>query len=253
VQDHNNLTAEELLAWLIQEPGKKVFTTSLGAEDQVLLAMLSHVLSRMGTTALAHNLVIITLDTGRLPPETYQVLAENRQAFPELPIQIYFPDTQAVEDLVNNYGINLFFESVELRKACCYVRKVAPLNRALAGASYWLSGLRREQASTRGELKALEQDLERSLTKVSPLWNWSQPEVFAYLDTHKVPRNSLHAIGYPSIGCAPCTRPIQAGENERAGRWWWETEDHKECGLHLNQKSHKPSKLHFEQLTNRGD
>ena len=227
------LKTEELLSWMVARfGGEMVFTTSLGAEDQIILDKLQ-ALSLSDPAALAKGRPrLASLDTGRLPPETYDVLAADAARYPEWPITVYFPLAESVQDLVNSQGINLFRRSVELRKACCAVRKVEPLGRALAEAKAWMSGLRRDQAPTRGELSPLAWDASHRVWKLSPLWDWTKSQVDAYLAGSDLPRNILHSQGFPSIGCAPCTRAVGTGEDERAGRWWWESPEHKECGLH---------------------
>lgn len=202
-------------------PGAVVFSSSLGQEDQVL------------TDIIARNQLavdIFTIDTGRLFNETYELLDRTRARY-KIPVKIYFPEPGDVEALVNERGINAFYESVENRKACCHTRKVKPLNRALAGARIWITGLRAEQSANRQEMTMLEWDAGRGLYKFNPLLRWSYDDMMAYIDTHQVPYNRLHDQGFISIGCAPCTRAIEPGEDARAGRWWWE-QSQKECGLH---------------------
>jgi phosphoadenosine phosphosulfate reductase len=195
--------------------------SSLGAEDMVLAHIIkSHAL----------QVTLFTLDTGRLNPETYDLLARS-QTFG---IRVYFPQSEAVEKVAMQYGINGFYDSLEARKACCAARKIEPLKRALVGANAWVTGLRREQSDARQDLQLLAHDSATNLPKCNPLLNWSEKEVWAYLHDHEIPINSLHAQGYPSIGCAPCTRAIQPGEHPRAGRWWWEADAQKECGLHID-------------------
>jgi phosphoadenosine phosphosulfate reductase len=195
--------------------------SSLGAEDMVL----AHIVK-------AHNLPIhlFTLDTGRLNPETYDLLARCET----FNIRVYFPQTDAVEQMTAQFGINGFYDSVEARKACCAVRKLEPLKRALKGANAWVTGLRKEQSDARQNLHLLSLDVATNLPKCNPLLNWSDKDVWAYLHHHEIPFNSLHSLGYPSIGCAPCTRAIQSSEHPRAGRWWWEDDAQKECGLHVD-------------------
>jgi phosphoadenosine phosphosulfate reductase len=195
--------------------------SSLGAEDMVL----AHIVK-------VYNLPIqiFTLDTGRLNPETYDLLARS-QSFG---IRVYFPKFDAVEALTTQFGINGFYDSLDARKACCAVRKIEPLKRALQGANAWVTGLRKEQSDARQDLHLLAHDTATNLPKCNPLLNWTDKEVWAYLHHHEIPINSLHAQGYPSIGCAPCTRAIQHGEHPRAGRWWWEADAQKECGLHVD-------------------
>jgi phosphoadenosine phosphosulfate reductase len=202
--------------------GRIVFSTSLGIEDQVLF----HAIAKSNARIEA-----ITLDTGRHFPETYETLARTERAFARR-IKVVMPEACDVEDLVARDGISGFRDSVENRKACCDVRKVRPLQRELAGASAWLTGVRRDQSSTRGETPFASFDADLNLIKINPLADWSIERVEAYATEHAVPLNPLHARGFPSIGCLPCTRAIAPGEPIRAGRWWWENEGHKECGLH---------------------
>lgn len=207
------------------------FATSLGLEDQLLLSWLDEALADHPDPAQAVH--AFTLDTGRLNPETYDLMQVNRSSF-RVPIRAYAPEAPAVESLVASGGPNLFYDRIENRKACCAVRKVAPLKRALAGRRAWITGLRRAQSVTRTDLKRVEWDAAHGLLKLNPLLDWSLDEVKAALEARKVPINALHAQGYPSLGCAPCTRPVKPGEDERAGRWWWEGADKKECGLHAD-------------------
>ena len=202
-------------------PGKVVFSSSLGQEDQVI------------TDAVCKNNIavkIFTIDTGRLFNETYELLDKTIARYKK-PIQVYFPEAGDVEEFVLNKGINSFYESVENRKACCHIRKVKPLNRALAGAKVWITGLRAEQSANRMEMPVIEWDDTRQLYKFNPLIRWRYDDVMDYIKEFNVPYNSLHDKGFLSIGCAPCTRAIEPGEDARAGRWWWETSQ-KECGLH---------------------
>jgi len=198
------------------------FACSLGLEDAALLDLVWRREPRPR---------IFFLDTGRLHQETYDTLAALRARY-GLPIEVYCPRTGAVEALVAAKGPNSFRDSLENRRECCRIRKVEPLGRALAGAAAWITGLRREQSVTRGGLEPFQWDEGNALVKVSPLADWSLDEVWAYVRAHGVPCNPLHGLGYPSVGCAPCTRAVRPGEDPRAGRWWWERPEHKECGLH---------------------
>ena len=200
-----------------------VFANSLGAEDMVLTDMIWR-----------ENLAIemFSLDTGRLPAETHDLMATAERHYGKR-LQIFAPGYDTVQDFVAGYGINGFYDSVEARKACCQARKVEPLQRALAGKQAWITGLRAAQSQTRDKLKVVAFDHGNNLVKISPLADWSEREVWAYLRAHRVPCNRLHDRGFPSIGCAPCTRAVQPGEDIRAGRWWWESPEQKECGLHL--------------------
>lgn len=203
-------------------PGRVKFSSSLGQEDQVLTDIISR-----------NNLPveIFTLDTGRLYNETYELL-ERTTARYKRPITVYFPQAEAVQQLVTEKGVNLFYESVENRQLCCGVRKVEPLNRALKDARVWVTGLRAAQTEHRKQIPVVEWVADKELYKVNPLLHWSYEEVMDYIRQHNVPYNPLHDQGFISIGCAPCTRAIEPGEDPRAGRWWWEA-SHKECGLHL--------------------
>jgi phosphoadenosine phosphosulfate reductase len=210
-------------------PGRLVFTTSLGVEDQAL----THALAMAG---LAKGRVeIVTLDTGRLFAETYDTWAETESAY-GIRIAAYAPERAAAEDFVRSEGINGFRRSVAARQACCGFRKVEPLGRALEGASGWLTGLRAGQSANRAETPLAAFDAERGLIKLNPLADWTRAQVDSFVRDNFVPYNVLHDRGFPSIGCAPCTRAVKLGEPERAGRWWWEQEDKKECGLHVGRQ-----------------
>lgn len=202
-------------------PQGVVFSSSLGQEDQVLTDMIYK---------NALPVKIFTIDTGRLFNETYELLDKTNARYRQN-MQVYFPDATDVETFVQENGINAFYESVEHRKSCCYLRKVKPLNRALAGASVWITGLRADQSDNRQDMPLIEWDAQRQLYKFNPLIRWSYDDMIRYINEHNVPYNSLHDKGFISIGCAPCTRAIEHGEHPRAGRWWWETSQ-KECGLH---------------------
>jgi phosphoadenosine phosphosulfate reductase len=208
------------------------FASSLGAEDMVLTDFISR-----------HDLAIdiFTLDTGRLHPQTYELLAATEARYAPLRIRVVSPEAQGLETLVAERGINGFLHSVEARKQCCAVRKIEPLKRALGGAQAWLTGLRRSQSEARGALELRSLDPLSGLPKYNPLLEWSDEAVQGYLSHYQVPVNALHAQGFPSIGCAPCTRAIQPGEHPRAGRWWWEQaqapgtdQAAQECGLHID-------------------
>jgi phosphoadenosine phosphosulfate reductase len=202
-------------------PGQVVFSTSLGQEDQVINAII-------GKDNLPVR--IFTLDTGRLFNESYELLEKTTLRY-KTAIEVCFPDAADVQQYVNNKGINAFYESVENRKECCFIRKVKPLNKALQGAKVWITGLRADQSDNRKEMSTIEWDEQRQLYKYNPLLNWTLDEMLAYIKLHNVPYNLLHDKGFVSIGCAPCTRAIEPGEDIRAGRWWWELSK-KECGLH---------------------
>ena len=217
--------ARSLLRRIAREFAPATFANSLGAEDMVLTDLIF-------TDALP--IEVFTLDTGRLPNETYVLLDAIATRYGTR-LRVMFPRSEAVEAYVASHGVNGFYNGVELRKACCHIRKVDPLRRALAGRKAWITGLRREQSVTRGDLADESFDTEHGLMKFNPLADWSHEEVWAYIRTHAVPYNALHDQGYLSIGCAPCTRAVAAGEDIRAGRWWWENPESKECGLHLRR------------------
>jgi phosphoadenosine phosphosulfate reductase len=214
---------EDALAYVANLfPAKTKFSTSLGQEDQVL------------TDIIARNKIdinIFTLDTGRLFSEVYDTIEKTTARY-KIPIDVYFPETTAVQKLVAERGVNLFYESVENRQLCCGVRKVEPLNRALRGTSVWITGLRASQTDLRKNIPVVEWLSDKEIYKINPLLHWSFDDVMNYINKFNVPYNSLHDKGFISIGCAPCTRAIEPGEDPRAGRWWWEA-SHKECGLHL--------------------
>ena len=207
--------------------GRVVFTTSLGIEDQVIVAEIGN-----------HRLPIdiATLQTGRLFPETLALIDETESQY-DIHISRYEPEKVDIEAYAAQYGLNGFYESVEARHACCGFRKLKPLARALAGATVWITGLRRGQSANRVETPFAEYDEERHLLKVNPLADWDIDTIRAYVTDNSVPVNPLHARGYPSIGCEPCTRAIKPGEPERAGRWWWENDDTRECGLHVAEEA----------------
>ena len=222
--------ARAVLARVAADRAPAVFTTSFGAEDMVLFDLIAGTEDALSTSL--RTIAIATLDTGRLPDETYQVWQRSTERY-RRKVESYFPEAVEVELYVRINGINAFYESSTQRKACCHIRKVEPLNRALAGRKAWITGLRRAQAVSRSDLAVETHDDERDLLKVSPLADWSEADVWAWLQARDVPVNALHAKGYPSIGCAPCTRAVLPGEDIRAGRWWWENADAKECGLHV--------------------
>lgn len=212
-----------MLADIQQHYAPAVFANSLGAEDMVLTDLIAQRFP---------GISMFTLDTGRLPEETYDLMQRIRQHY-GVTIHAYFPDATTVEQYVAQQGPNAFYESVALRKSCCYMRKVEPLKRALQGKKAWITGMRREQASTRENLELSSFDEAHNLQKFNPLCEWSTEEVWHYLKQQSVPYNTLHDRFYPSIGCAPCTRAVTPGEDVRSGRWWWERADTKECGLHV--------------------
>ncbi len=216
-------SAVELIAFFLDHFGEKILlSTSLGLEDQVLTEMV------LGQNP---NVDVFTLDTGRLFPETYDLIARTNKHF-GIRMKTYFPDADKVEEMVSGNGINLFYDGVDKRKMCCGVRKVAQLPRAFKGMDAWICGLRKDQSVSRFFNKMIEWDENNKLLKINPLINWTEKEVWDYIKKNKIPYNLLHDSGFPSIGCEPCTRAIEPGEDVRAGRWWWESELHKECGLH---------------------
>jgi len=221
-----DLDAQGIIQWAFKTFGNRVvFATSLGEEDQVITDMIAR---------LAPGIEIFTLDTGRLYQETYDLLAKTQKKYSRVTFKVYYPDTKAVEEMVAAKGINLFYESVENRKTCCGVRKVEPLRRALSNADAWITGLRRSQSVSRSDADILEWDDANQKIKINPLIDWSLEQVHDYIKKNNVDVSPLHAKGFVSIGCAPCTRAIKEGEDIRAGRWWWEQPEQKECGLHNN-------------------
>jgi phosphoadenosine phosphosulfate reductase len=220
-------TAAALLERIQYEYSPATLASSLGAEDMVLTDLVARYAPGIG---------IFSLDTGRLNPETYELLAKIQASYGgKVRIEVYYPQAQAIQQYVNGHGINAFYDSVELRKQCCGIRKVEPLQRALAGKQAWITGMRRQQAQTRANMAVQEWDVDNKLHKFNPLAEWTEKEVWQYIRDNSVPYNTLHDQHYPSIGCAPCTRAIAVGEDIRAGRWWWETEAGKECGLHVKK------------------
>jgi len=214
---------EALLAAIAHDFSPATFANSLGAEDMVLTDLI---------LKAQLPIDIFSLDTGRLPPESYEPSRAVEKHY-GYKLTIFFPRADEVETYVRNQGINAFRESVTLRKACCAIRKVEPLKRALAGKRAWITGLRAQQAATRDGLPLREYDAGNGLEKFNPLAGWTEKEVWTYIRQNAVPYNALHDKFYPSIGCAPCTRAISPGEDVRAGRWWWESPESKECGLHI--------------------
>jgi phosphoadenosine phosphosulfate reductase len=212
--------------------GRIAFSTSLGLDDQVIL----HAIAKSGA-----DVDIFTLDTGRLFPEVLETVELSELRYRRR-IRLVVPDAQEVESLVSRDGVYGFRQSVENRLGCCEVRKVRPLNRALEGAQGWITGLRREHSQARAEVPLADWDADRGLTKVNPIADWSTEALMAYIEANNIPVNPLHARGFVSIGCAPCTRAIQPGEDPRAGRWWWENEDKKECGLHVTETGKEKEK-----------
>jgi len=218
--------AKAVLADIANNYSPATLASSFGAEDMVLMDLICK---------FAPEIEIFTLDTGRLPKETYELMQQLRTHY-DKQVQVYYPQAATIEQFVTTNGPNAFYDSVELRKSCCGIRKVEPLQRALQGKKAWLTGMRRSQSVTRAELPVSEWDADHGLQKFSPLTDWSNGDVKKYLKAFDVPYNKLHDEGYASIGCAPCTRAITPGEDIRAGRWWWEDPENKECGLHVKAK-----------------
>lgn len=221
----NSLVAstQATLECIARDFSPAVFASSLAAEDMVLTDLILKAGLPIG---------IFSLDTGRLHPETLAVV-DAVKAHYHYDIALYHPNAQAVDAYVAENGLNAFYDSIEMRRSCCGIRKVEPLGRALAGNKAWITGQRRAQSSTRADLSIEEDDAAHGMTKFNPLADWSEDDVWQYIRDNKVPYNALHDQGFPSIGCAPCTRAVQPGEDVRAGRWWWENPDSKECGLHM--------------------
>ncbi len=215
--------AVEVLSFFMEHFQNRIcFSTSLGLEDQVLTEMV---------LGISRDIKIFTLDTGRLFPETYDLIARTNKHF-NIRMKTYFPDAEKVEEMVAKNGINLFYDGVEKRKMCCAIRKVAQLPRAFKGMDAWICGLRKDQSVSRFFNHLVEWDNNNKLVKINPLIDWNEARVRDYIKEKQLPYNLLHDRGFPSIGCEPCTRAIEGGEDVRAGRWWWENELHKECGLH---------------------
>ncbi len=230
IRDNSNQkldASNKLIQQLVKEHQHIVFANSLGAEDMVLTDILRKKYPNIG---------IFSLDTGRLPPETYTLMQQIEEHY-QFKLTLYYPDTAAIETYTRENGINGFYHSVDLRKQCCAIRKTEPLKRALNGQDAWITGRRRSQSVTRTELPELEYDETFGLFKANPLAAWEEEDVWAYIKANDVPYNALHDKNYPSIGCAPCTRAITVGEDIRAGRWWWENPEAKECGLHTGTTS----------------
>lgn len=214
---------EILDLFLNEYKGKIAFASSLGAEDQILTHFI---------TSIDPKARIFTLDTGRLFQETYDLIDRTNSRY-KIGMEVYFPDAQKVEQMVHEKGLNLFYESVQNRKLCCHIRKVESLRRALTGMNVWITGLRREQSQNRTRMALVEADESHAgILKLNPMIDWTQEMVWDFIKHHNVPYNKLHDQGFPSIGCLPCTRAVEPGEDFRAGRWWWEMEGKKECGLH---------------------
>jgi phosphoadenosine phosphosulfate reductase len=225
MSDYNTLVenTQATLKRIAAEFSPAVFASSLAAEDMVLTDLILRAKLPIG---------IFTLETGRLHKETLGMVDRIKETY-GYEVKLYKPETAAVDAYVQQNGLNAFYDSVEMRKECCRIRKVEPLNRALAGNKAWVTGQRRAQSTTRAELAVQEDDPAHGMTKFNPLADWSEEDVWNYIRSNNVPYNPLHDKGYPSIGCEPCTRAIQPGEDVRAGRWWWENPESKECGLHV--------------------
>lgn len=226
-EDLDKKSAQDVMAWALDKLHARVALAWSGAEDVVVLDIMWRI---------RKDCRVFTLDTGRLNPETYDVMERAREKY-GLALEVMFPRPDLVEPMVRKKGLNLFYDSVDNRKECCRVRKVEPLGRALANLDGWVTGLRRDQAVTRGTLRKVEVDADHGgILKLNPIADWSHEMVWDYIKKNDVPYNRLHDMGYPSIGCAPCTRAVKPGEDIRAGRWWWENPDTKECGLHVRAK-----------------
>lgn len=229
-----NAEATDILKWATKEFGDRIaFASSFGAEDVVIVDML---------TRVAVKPRVFTLDTGRLPQETYDVWDKIRQRY-NIVIEVFAPDAGALQDFAAAEGPNAFYNSIALRKECCRIRKIVPLRKALSQLDAWICGLRREQSVTRAALEKVEIDtFNGGIYKVNPLADWTEKRVWDYIKENNVPYNALHDRNYPSIGCAPCTRAIKPGEDVRAGRWWWESPETKECGLHAKEPAKQTNK-----------
>jgi len=219
--------AEEILRWGLDTFAPRIaLSASFGSPEGMVLLDMMHNIDPARTR-------VFTIDTGRLHQETYDLMDRVRTRY-EVQVEVYFPRPEAVQGMVREHGLNLFYDSVDLRRKCCGVRKVEPLERALADLDAWIAGLRPDQSVTRGDVRAVEIDeVHGGRIKLNPLVRWTREDVMAYVEHNHVPVNRLHDQGYPSVGCVPCTRSIQPGEDERAGRWWWENADQRECGIHV--------------------
>lgn len=225
-QQWGKVEPETMLRHFMEIYGDRIaLSSSLSAEDQALTDMM------LGINPQAR---IFSLDTGRLFPETYALLDKTNLHY-GIKIEVFCPQTEALQEMVNTQGINLFYESIEKRHFCCQVRKLEPLSRAFRTLDAWVCGLRRGQSVTRNDMRRVEWDERHGLLKINPLIDWSEEQVWAYVREHRVPYNKLHDQGFPSIGCQPCTRAVRLGEDIRSGRWWWEDPQHRECGLHIKE------------------
>jgi phosphoadenosine phosphosulfate reductase len=221
----------KLLEWGMQTFAPNIaLSASFGSPEGMVILHMMHGIDPDRTR-------VFTIDTGRLPQETYELMDRVRERF-GIAIEVYFPKAEAVESMVRQHGPNLFYDAVELRRKCCGIRKVEPLERALAGLDAWIAGLRPEQSVTRKDVRAVEIDsVHEDRIKLNPLFRWTRADVDRYVRQHGVPVHTLHARGYPSVGCTPCTRAIRPGEDERAGRWWWENAENRECGIHTGYET----------------
>lgn len=225
-QQWDKVEPETMLSHFMEIYGDRIaLSSSLSAEDQALTDMM------LGINPQAR---IFSLDTGRLFPETYALLDKTNLHY-GIKIEVFCPQTEALQEMVSTQGINLFYESIEKRHLCCQVRKLEPLSRAFRTLDAWVCGLRRGQSVTRNNMRRVEWDERHGLLKINPLIDWSEEQVWAYVREHRVPYNKLHDQGFPSIGCQPCTRAVKPGEDIRSGRWWWEDPQHRECGLHIKE------------------
>lgn len=220
--------AERLIEWGLERFAPRIaLSASFGSREGLVILDLMHRIAPGRTR-------VFTIDTGRLPQPTYDLMDRVRDRY-EIDVEVYFPRPERVQEMVREKGLNLFYESVENRQLCCHIRKVEPLERALADLDAWIAGLRPDQSVTRSDVRAVEIDeLHGGRIKLNPLVRWTRDDVSKYVAEHHVPVNALHAHGYPSVGCAPCSRAIAEGEDERAGRWWWEDPENRECGIHTS-------------------
>jgi len=222
-QQFSGKSPEALLTCFLEAfRGRIALSSSLSIEDQVLTDLIAKI---------DPSTRIFTLDTGRLFPETYSLIERTRMKYP-ITLEVFFPEASEIEKMVKEEGINLFYAGIEQRKRCCQVRKIQPLKRAFQGLEVWICGLRKEQSVTRHDMQMVEWDAQNQLIKLNPLIDFTEEQVWDYIKANHVPYNKLHDKGFPSIGCQPCTRAVRPGEDIRAGRWWWENPEHKECGLH---------------------
>lgn len=229
--DEQAAAVRALLASALAQHGRLVYSNSLGAEAMVLTDIIWTHLPQID---------VFSIDTGRLHEETYELLEQLQRRY-QRRIRVIYPDAAALERLVARQGVNGFYHSLEARIECCRVRKVEPFRRAIAGFPAWITGVRREQSPGRARTQAMEWDAEHGLYKISPLLDWTEEQIWQYIRAHRLPYNALHDRHFPSIGCSPCTRAIQPGESRRAGRWWWEQSESRECGLHPRVSASVPS------------